>query len=415
MHVVMFGDQHVESMGGAQVSMRLQRKFLERAGHIVTIVAPRMHARPRSVDPAYVDTPSLPTTLDREYALTWPGRAADRYIDRALGARPPVDIVHVQADFWGAFLGHRFARRHDAPVVHTMHNRVDVGITAANPLPATTLRVLNAWQRHAVPSAEAGPREQDGWSYLHGFAADANTVTAPSSHFARRLVEHNVCPRVEVVWNGIDDDALDSVAASRGPRRCGPVRFAWIGRMSPEKRLLPFLQALTMSGVRAEVDVIGGGVELRAAQRMTRRERPAAAVRFSGRLPYAEVLNRIADVDAVVQTSVGFETQCMTVFEAAAIGTPSIVSDPDVSAELGNGVWDVQGAGTVAGIARALERAVRDIEAGTAPVPDASIAERFRQSACTAAMIELYERTMSTNGPTRFVNGRRRARQLGAE
>ena len=42
MHVVMFGDQHVESLGGAQVSMRLQRRFLERAGHTVTIVAPRM-------------------------------------------------------------------------------------------------------------------------------------------------------------------------------------------------------------------------------------------------------------------------------------------------------------------------------------------------------------------------------------
>ena len=43
MHVVMFGDQHVESLGGAQVSMRLQRRFLEKAGHTVTIVAPAMH------------------------------------------------------------------------------------------------------------------------------------------------------------------------------------------------------------------------------------------------------------------------------------------------------------------------------------------------------------------------------------
>ena len=50
MHVVMFGDQHVESLGGAQVSMRLQRRFLEKAGHTVTIVAPAMHgARGRAV------------------------------------------------------------------------------------------------------------------------------------------------------------------------------------------------------------------------------------------------------------------------------------------------------------------------------------------------------------------------------
>ena len=43
MHIVMFADQHLESLGGAQVSMRLQRRFLERAGHTVTIVAPGMH------------------------------------------------------------------------------------------------------------------------------------------------------------------------------------------------------------------------------------------------------------------------------------------------------------------------------------------------------------------------------------
>ena len=30
MHIVFFGDQHLDSLGGAQVSMRLQREFLER-------------------------------------------------------------------------------------------------------------------------------------------------------------------------------------------------------------------------------------------------------------------------------------------------------------------------------------------------------------------------------------------------
>ncbi|MGK3868237.1 hypothetical protein ABI118_15670, partial [Enterococcus faecium] len=81
--VVMFADQHVESLGGAQVSMRLQRRFLERAGHTVTIVAPRLH-RPAPTDPAYVDLPSFPVTPDREYALSWPGIRTDRFVDAAL-------------------------------------------------------------------------------------------------------------------------------------------------------------------------------------------------------------------------------------------------------------------------------------------------------------------------------------------
>jgi 1,2-diacylglycerol 3-alpha-glucosyltransferase len=394
-HIVMFGDQHLDSLGGAQVSMRLQRRFLQRAGHVVTVVAPRMHAGRRATDAAYVDTPSIPLTFDREYSLTWPGRAADQFIDRALATRPPVDVVHVQADFWGAVLGYRFARRFGVPVVHTMHNRVDVGITAVSPLPGMTLRALNAWQRRALPPPHAGPRGEDGWAYLRGLAAGAHAVTAPSGHFARRLEKHGVFPRVDVVWNGIDDDALDAALTSRGLRRPGPARLVWIGRMSPEKRLLPFLRALAHSGVRADVEVIGGGGELRAARRILGQERPLASVTFAGRLPYDRALERIAAADAIVQTSVGFETQCMTVFEAASVGTPSIVSDPDISAELGAGVWDVPDDGSVAGLADAIGRAVGDIEADAAPVPDASIADRFRQSSRTRAMVEVYERTVS--------------------
>ena len=91
MHVVMFGDQHVESLGGAQVSMRLQREFLERAGHTVTIVAPALHGRRAAAvapDDAYVDVPSIPITFDREYSLSWPGGRTDRWVDDALAARP---------------------------------------------------------------------------------------------------------------------------------------------------------------------------------------------------------------------------------------------------------------------------------------------------------------------------------------
>lgn len=391
MHVVIFGDQHLESSGGAQVSARLQRRFLERAGHVVTVVTPSTRgSRDLPRDPAYVETPSIPVTLDREYAMTWPGRGADAFVDRALAERPPVDVVHVQGDFWGAFLGHRFARRHGLALVQTMHNRVDAGIRAVSPAPGATLRALNLWQRRALRPVEHVPRGADGWSYLAGLAAGADAVTAPSAHFARRLEQHGVFPGVDVVWNGIDDDALDAALASRGARAAGLPRLVWIGRMSPEKRLLPFLHAVAESGVRAEVEVIGGGAQLRAARRLVETARPAASVVFSGRLPYATTLERVAAADAVVQTSVGFETQGMTVFEAAALGTPSVVSDPDIAAELGSGLWRVD----ERGLAAALRTAVRDIEAGASPEPDASIAERFRQSSRTAAMVEVYRRAI---------------------
>lgn len=407
MHVVMFGDQHVESSGGAQVSMRLQRRFLERAGHTVTIVAPRMHAR-ETPDPAYVDLPSIPITPDREYGMSWPGRRTDAFVDAALATRPPVDVVHVQADFWGAFVGHRFAARHALPVVHTMHNRVDVGIRATAPFPGVVLRALNAWARRALRPAGSPRVANDGWGYLARLARLSHAVTAPSSHFARRLEAHGAVPggggaepRVDVIWNGIDDDVLDAALAEGRPERAsGRPRFVWVGRMSPEKRLLPFLHAVAGSGVDADIEVIGGGGQRAAAERLVRRLAPAASVSFAGRLPYAETLRRIRAADAVVQTSIGFETQGMTVFEAGALGTPSVVSDPDIAAELGSGHWPVTG-DSLAELADALRRAVRDIEAGRGAEPDPLLAESFRQSSRTAAMIAVYERAIALSRRSR--------------
>lgn len=431
MHVVMFADQHLESLGGAQVSMRLQKRFLERAGHVVTIVAPRLH-RPAAHDPAYLDLPSIALTPDREYALTWPGARTDRFLDAEMGARLPVDVVHVQADFWGAFIGHRYAARHGLPVVHTMHNRVDVGIEATAPFPGLVLRALNAWARRALPRgvrggagsrrnarnsdfsgsfirdrrespssatasdlATASARAGDGWAFLRQLARLSRAVTAPSGHFARRLEAHGVAEKVDVIWNGIDDDVLDAaLRAEASTRRPGRPRFIWLGRMSPEKRLLPFLEAVVASGIDAEVEIVGGGAQLRAARRLVERSTPTATVTFAGRLAYAETLRRLADADAVVQTSIGFETQGMTVFEAASLGTPAVVSDPDIAAELGAGTWTVTDA-TIPALAEALRRAASDISAGTPVAPDPTIAERFRQSSRTAAMIAVYERAVA--------------------
>lgn len=407
MHIVFFGDQHLDSLGGAQVSMRLQREFLERAGHTVTVVAPRMHGPRASAvsDPGEVDLPSMPITADREYAMTWPGRRADRFLDRAMAGRPPVDLVHVQADFWGAFIGHRYAHRHGLPVVHTMHNRVDVGIAAVTPLHRPVLALLNAWRRRALRGIGAPVGGSDGWAFLRGLAAGADAVTAPSAHFARRLERHGVFGAVDVVWNGIHDDVRAATLATAPPERApGRPRFVWLGRMSPEKRLLPFLEAFTAADVDAELEIIGGGGQRAAAERIVAGRE---GVRFAGRLSYPQTLARIAAADALVQTSIGFETQGMTPFEAATLGTPSIVCDPDIAAELGGGLWAVPdvpvGAGSrpdrerrrTAALAETLRTAASDIAAGTAPTPLPAVAEAFRQSSRTAAMVDVYERVLA--------------------
>ena len=129
-------------------------------------------------------------------------------------------------------------------------------------------------------------------------------------------------------------------------------------------------------------------------------------VRFAGRLTYPQTLERIAAAGALVQTSIGFETQGMTPFEAATLGTPSVICDPDIAAELGGGLWAVPDAGAtasarelearrLAALAETLRLAASDIAAGTAPTPVPEVAEAFRQSSRTAAMVEVYERVLA--------------------
>ena len=396
LHVVMFGDQHPESSGGAQVAMRLQAKYLERAGHRVTIVAPRRHGAASRSTPnaAYVEVPSVGVPPDLEYSFVWPGRAADRAIDAGIVRRvardgvPVPDLVHVQGDYWGAFLGYRFAERSRLPVIHTMHNRVDVGVEATTPFPRAALAAINLWRRTQMRGSGPG---WDGWAHLRGLAAGAAAVTAPSSHFARRLEEHGVFPRVDAIWNGIDDDLRGIEADPSGA-------LVWVGRMSAEKRLIPFLEAYAESGIRMPVEVIGAGFQLEEAKKAVAARGIGDRVRLVGRLSYPETLARIAAATALVQTSVGFETQGMTPFEAAQVGTPSVVSDPDIADEMGGGVWRVPvaetEAGRVAALAEVLRTVERDAARGSLPVPSERVRREFLQSSRTTAMIDVYERVL---------------------
>ncbi|GAB3618611.1 glycosyltransferase [Okibacterium endophyticum] len=398
MHILITTDQHAESLGGVQVSIRLQKRFLERAGHRVTVVATKLF-REHSGDPDYVDLPSMPITVDREYSMSLAGRREDRHLDRALRGRPPVDVVHVQGDFWGALVGYRFAARHGVPVVHTMHNNLEFGMGQVVPVPRLAARALLLWQRLMLgPTRSTLPA--GAWRFLHEYTLRADAVTTPSGHFARLLESKGVAPNIDVIWNGVDDEIIDDVLAAPGGERGEgllsrprPV-FVWTGRMSHEKRILEFLEAVYTSRADAEFRIYGGGLLLKKARAFVATHGLTGRVRFMGSVPYRDSLAGIADADALVQTSIGFETQGMTVFEAAALGTPSIVSDPNIAGELPRGTYWQPEDHSVQALADAIALVAGQVTAGVAlrPAPQTSV--EFRQSHQTTRMIAVYERVL---------------------
>lgn len=407
MHVLIVTDQHPESLGGVQVAIRLQRKFLERLGHRVTTAAPALHrsgyetaAQDRA---AYIDLPSRAITRDREYGVSWPGARTDRALAQGLRGLPPVDLVHIQGDFWGALTGLRAARGLRLPVVHTMHNHVDEGTRAVAPVPGVARAAfagLRAWRGLALGRVRGTVNGQTrgAWRYLAELAAEANVVTAPSAHFAETLHAHGVADNVLVTPNGVDDDAIAAVRARPRSDRRRP-KLVWLGRMSQEKRVLEFVEAIGRSGIDADVALHGAGLLLPKVERRIAELGLGDRVTIPGPVAYPEALAAMRDADALVQTSMGFETQGLTPFEAAALGTPTIFCDAGIADDVAvTPEWRVADA-SVAALADTLDRAVSELAAaledpGTAlRVPEAA-ASRFLQSTRVAELVTVYERAL---------------------
>ncbi|WP_369369590.1 glycosyltransferase [Promicromonospora sp. Populi] len=431
LHVCIFTDQHPQTLGGAQASVVLQRTFLERAGHTVTIVAPRNPA-PGSPDPAVVELPAL-TLAQGQYSAVLAGAGLDARIDRALAARGPVSVVHLQGDFWGAWLGKRYAARHRLPVVLTTHTNVDASFRAvAGPVAELGLRAVSAWQRQVTGERTRRSGNGTGYDYLRALAAGVGSVVAPSGHFAARLRRAGLSVTA-VIPTGVHDD---DVAASTGPARPTPrqddrVRLVWLGRFSAEKRPLELIEALAATDRHIEADLYGTGVLFDRAVRRVQALGLTDRVRLHGAVDHSRALRAIASADLLVQTSRGFETQGMTVYEALALGVPVVVCDPDIAAELGGAelgtaeltsaaepgaepwVWCADGPepGSLARVLTDSARAVRSADGS--PVP-AALSTGLLQSAQTRRLLAVYADAMRSGADQGQGAGQSRPAALSA-
>ena len=135
------------------------------------------------------------------------------------------------------------------------------------------------------------------------------------SHFQHEAVAHHLPGRARIhhVSNPID-------VAPLGPKpagHAGPLTF--VGRLSPEKGPFLFAEAARRAGVEA---VFVGDGPLRAEL-----ERRYPEARLLGWQEPAGVRHHLRQAGALVFPSIWYEGQPLTVLEAAALGTPVIVSD----------------------------------------------------------------------------------------
>jgi glycosyltransferase involved in cell wall biosynthesis len=214
-------------------------------------------------------------------------------------------------------------------------------------------------------------------------------VIAPSSHFAKLLKEKGVASEVEVIITGVDDDLLADVTRT-APIPQKPVHFVWAGRMQPEKRILQTIEAFAKAKTNATLDIYGFGPLERAAKNLVRARLLSKRVKFHGKLPHRQILQVFADADAVMQTSIDFETQGLTVYEAAATGTPTVLCDSKISAELPEGSNWLDQTGSIKGLSKTIKQANKDISEGRTKRETLADNKWLYQSQISKKTISLY-------------------------
>lgn len=402
MHIAMFLDQHPRSLGGIQTSAMLQKKYLEKLGHKVTFVSPS--SGKRLIEKGFFTLPSWPLTLNWEFSFTANLRRSRKRLDRSQRRRhDKFDIVHIHADMWSAIIGLGFAQRNHLPVVMTSHFNLAKGTQEViGKYPAKFLFWLLSREFLKHLKLPLKHTTTDAWKYIQLITNESDVILVPSAHFGEDLKAHGVTSELRVMHNGVDDERIESTLASikDEPHHSDKkVRLVWAGRFQHEKRLLEFIEALNIAKLEnVVVDVYGRGPLWKKAEELIKNYGLEHQVLLHGRAAHARMLQHFAKADALVQTSVGFETQGMTVFEAAAVGTPSILCDSNIAEEFdANSHWVVED-DSIEALANSLVKAVKDIREGDVRGSSLVGNELLLQSELTKRAVAIYEELIAKGG-----------------
>jgi glycosyltransferase involved in cell wall biosynthesis len=202
--------------------------------------------------------------------------------------------------------------------------------------------------------------------------------------------------------NGVDDERIESTLASikeEPHHNDKKIHLVWAGRFQHEKRLLEFIEAVHLAKLdNVIVDVYGRGPLWKKAIALVDSYGMQQQVLLHGRAAHARMLTHFAKADALVQTSVGFETQGMTVFEAAAVGTPSILCDTNIADEFDPGAhWVVQDS-SVEALAKTLQTAVTELRNGDKRGEKLIGNEALLQSSLTKNAVAIYAELLAKGG-----------------
>ena len=315
MRIGLFTNNYRPLANGLVTSIDTFAQAFRRAGHQVTIVAPRYHNTPSDPD-TVLRVPGFRAPTHHAYVLPipwWPG------IRQAV-ARLDLDVYHAQHPFLLGAAAARWAHRANQPLVFTYHTRYD---RYAHYVPGPSRIVATMALRRAL-----------------AFAQRADLVIAPTPSVARDLCTLGVRTPIEIVPTGVTLPTTDGTDRRTSRRLLGlddgnPLCLS-VGRLAKEKNLAFLLHGfhhIVRALPAARLVLVGDGDERLALERLARDLGVRPSVRFVGAVPRERVVEYTRAADLFLFPSKS-ETQGLAALEALAAAVPVVAVASEAATDL---------------------------------------------------------------------------------
>lgn len=382
MNILMFTNTYRPIVGGVSESVQRLKSRLQREGHRVLVVAPKMVGQPRhESDVVRVAAVQHFNGSDFSLPVPIPGQLYE-----VIEAFEP-DIIHSHHPFLLGDTAARAAETYGLPLIFTHHTLYE---HYTHYVPGDSPRM----QRFAVALST---------EYTH--LCDA--VIAPSESVRDLLRNRGANDAVQVVPSGVDTQRFARGDGARLRAQLGISSAAYVvghvGRLALEKNL-PFLAEAVTRLLRARRDahflVVGDGDAREAMRAVAMHAGVADRVHFTGKLREQALIDAYHAMDVFAFASHS-ETQGMVLVEAMAAGLPVVAVNAtgvrEVLVHGGNGLLlPSDDAETLGGLLATLGDAQRRAllrEGALATAAD------FDEARCTARCLAVYRRAIAAGGP----------------
>lgn len=408
LRVAQFTDNYGPGSSGILYAVQQLEGALLEAGHEVIVVAPAadgpnpyaQHPRRTEVRLPSVRVPGIPARVAT-------GRHAEALV-REVGELKP-DVIHVHGPGIIGLMGVALARRTGIPLVVTWHTDFAAYVEHYALLSPVMGAAYHVWRIAAGTGAiddveakagskvyrEAGRQRMvaDLLGAGNAMLTAATAVITPSPKTAKRVLAWTPDVDIRTIPSGVDPLPMTGPEVPRSPG----VRFAYVGRIAPEKGiglLLDAYKIVRKAVPGTELMLVGDWKKVPSLRARLLRAKRHPEITLVGEVPRGNLGPYYASADVFVFPSLT-DTQALVLHEAAHAGLPLIVCDSELGLMVEdkvNGEFCEPTADALAGsMLRLMDRVNDPVTRARAAAVSRERAGLYTLASQNQAVLDLYE------------------------